>query len=438
MRRREASPTELVDAALERVERLDASVGAFVTVDADRARDAAQGGRAGRPRRRRAVGPAPAAGRPDGGQGPRPDPGDPDDARLGGLRGPGPAGRGRRPAADARGGDGQPRQVEHPGAGAALLHRARRRAAGPHPLGPLARGRRVLRRGGRRRRRRAGRRRSGLRRWRLDPHPGERVRAGRAEAVAGPREPRARRRRLVGAGLPRPARPRRARRRGAARRARRAAGGRPLVGAAAVVVVPRGLRPGDRASCASAAWSSRRCRMSRSTPTAWPRSTTPRRCWTRSATSSRTSPTPGRPTRRKRFATLWDVVACGAPVPPEREHLLRPLTRYLRERGQQVTGPQLGATLTGMQHLARTVKEAQVAYDVILSPTLAQPPLPGRARCATTTTRPPTSPRSSASPPSPPSSTSPGSRRSACRPGGREAGVPGQGRRMFLPVSRSA
>ena len=77
----------------------------------------------------------------------------------------------------------------------------------------------------------------------------------------------------------------------------------------------------------------------------------------------------------KLFATVWDVLACGAPVPPDREHLLRPLTRYLRERGRQVSGPQLAAALTSVQQLARGVKEAQVVYDVVLSPTLAQPPV---------------------------------------------------------------
>ncbi|WP_340697043.1 amidase [Cellulosimicrobium funkei] len=74
------------------------------------------------------------------------------------------------------------------------------------------------------------------------------------------------------------------------------------------------------------------------------------------------------------FAALWSVGALQAPVPPEREHLLVPLTRWLRERGRAVSGLAYATALAGVQQLTREVAAAWSGVDVVLSPTLAQPP----------------------------------------------------------------
>lgn len=74
------------------------------------------------------------------------------------------------------------------------------------------------------------------------------------------------------------------------------------------------------------------------------------------------------------FAALWSVGALQAPVPADRERLLVPLTRWLRERGRAVTGLEHATALAGVQALAREVAAAWAGVDVVVSPTLAQPP----------------------------------------------------------------
>ena len=58
------------------------------------------------------------------------------------------------------------------------------------------------------------------------------------------------------------------------------------------------------------------------------------------------------------------------------EELLKPLTRWLREIGRAVTGPDYANAFAAMQLLARRIATAWAEFDVILTPTLAQPPLP--------------------------------------------------------------
>lgn len=76
------------------------------------------------------------------------------------------------------------------------------------------------------------------------------------------------------------------------------------------------------------------------------------------------------------FETCWAVLTALSPVPPEREHLLRPLTRWLAERGHRVTGPELGLAIGAMRRYAAAAIRALDPYDAVLTPTLAQPPLP--------------------------------------------------------------
>ncbi len=76
------------------------------------------------------------------------------------------------------------------------------------------------------------------------------------------------------------------------------------------------------------------------------------------------------------FETCWAVLTALSVVPPEQEHLLRPLTRWLSERGRAVSGPEFGLAIGAMRRLAAGALEALAPYDAVLTPTLAAPPLP--------------------------------------------------------------
>ncbi|GGV30492.1 amidase [Actinomadura cremea] len=76
------------------------------------------------------------------------------------------------------------------------------------------------------------------------------------------------------------------------------------------------------------------------------------------------------------FETLWAAMATTTPVPPGSEHLLQPLTRWLRARGEATTAPQLLEAQATLQGAFRLALEMMDEYDAILHPTLAQPPVP--------------------------------------------------------------
>jgi amidase len=76
------------------------------------------------------------------------------------------------------------------------------------------------------------------------------------------------------------------------------------------------------------------------------------------------------------FEVLWAVSASGVPVAPEREELLLPLTRWLRERGNATSANQFTAAMSTLQGATRMGLEATAEYDVLLMPTVAQPPVP--------------------------------------------------------------
>jgi amidase len=76
------------------------------------------------------------------------------------------------------------------------------------------------------------------------------------------------------------------------------------------------------------------------------------------------------------FETCWAVLAALSVVPPDQQHLLRPLTRWLTERGNAVSGPELGLAVGAMRRFAAGALEALAPYDAVLTPTLAQLPLP--------------------------------------------------------------
>jgi amidase len=76
------------------------------------------------------------------------------------------------------------------------------------------------------------------------------------------------------------------------------------------------------------------------------------------------------------FETLWYAYATLTPVAPEQEDLLLPLTRYMRERGQAITTPDLLFAQGYLQFVTRMALTTLNAYDAILHPTLALPPRP--------------------------------------------------------------
>ena len=76
------------------------------------------------------------------------------------------------------------------------------------------------------------------------------------------------------------------------------------------------------------------------------------------------------------FEVVWSVSAAGTPVDPAREHELRPLTRWLRERGRATTAVQFTGAMAAIQLAARRAIAATAAYDVVLTPTLAGLPAP--------------------------------------------------------------
>jgi len=76
------------------------------------------------------------------------------------------------------------------------------------------------------------------------------------------------------------------------------------------------------------------------------------------------------------FERIWSVASTLAPVPAEKEQLLMPLTRWLRERGRAVSGTAYAGAVAAVQSAARSAIAATAHLDAVLTPTLAQPPVP--------------------------------------------------------------
>jgi amidase len=74
------------------------------------------------------------------------------------------------------------------------------------------------------------------------------------------------------------------------------------------------------------------------------------------------------------FEALWSVLAAAAPIPLDREHLLVPYTRWLRDMGRRFGGVQFAEALSGVQRTTREAASVWARFDVILSPTLARLP----------------------------------------------------------------
>ena len=75
------------------------------------------------------------------------------------------------------------------------------------------------------------------------------------------------------------------------------------------------------------------------------------------------------------FETCWSVLTALVFLPPGGEAELRPLTRWLTERGRAVSGPEFGLAIGELRRVAAAALRALAPYDAVLTPTLAQPPL---------------------------------------------------------------
>jgi amidase len=76
------------------------------------------------------------------------------------------------------------------------------------------------------------------------------------------------------------------------------------------------------------------------------------------------------------FKVLWSTSASGVPVAPEREELLLPLTRWLRELGNKATANDFTSAMSTLQAATRMGIAATAEYDALLTPTVALPPVP--------------------------------------------------------------
>lgn len=87
------------------------------------------------------------------------------------------------------------------------------------------------------------------------------------------------------------------------------------------------------------------------------------------------APRPFAADRWMTFQAIWSVSALQAPVDDADEALLTPLTRWLRDSGRGVSGLSLAEATAGVQLLTREVAARWQDFDLILTPTLARPPV---------------------------------------------------------------
>jgi amidase len=76
------------------------------------------------------------------------------------------------------------------------------------------------------------------------------------------------------------------------------------------------------------------------------------------------------------FNVIWSSGIAGAPIPPELEPRLRANTRYWRERGGRATAVDLARALQFVEATTRDVVTSMQRFDGMLTPTLALPPQP--------------------------------------------------------------
>jgi amidase len=75
------------------------------------------------------------------------------------------------------------------------------------------------------------------------------------------------------------------------------------------------------------------------------------------------------------FETCWAVLTALSTPPVGREDQIRPLTRWLSERGRAVSGPEFGLAIGSLRRHAAGALAALAPYDIVVTPTLASPPV---------------------------------------------------------------
>jgi len=76
------------------------------------------------------------------------------------------------------------------------------------------------------------------------------------------------------------------------------------------------------------------------------------------------------------FETVWSLSATTLPIDPGRVGELEPLTQWLRERGMATTAQQAMTALMTLQQHCRQAVASWSAYDVVLAPVCTLPPRP--------------------------------------------------------------
>jgi amidase len=76
------------------------------------------------------------------------------------------------------------------------------------------------------------------------------------------------------------------------------------------------------------------------------------------------------------FLALWFAMATLAPIAPEQEDQLLPLTRYLRGKGMELSAAELMFHQAVLQGAVRPAMTFLNSYDAMLTPTVALPPRP--------------------------------------------------------------
>ncbi|WP_435126222.1 amidase [Actinacidiphila sp. bgisy144] len=76
------------------------------------------------------------------------------------------------------------------------------------------------------------------------------------------------------------------------------------------------------------------------------------------------------------FPPVWGVLAASRPVPERSDDLLMPLTRHVRRQGREVSGVGFAEALQGFHAVDRAMDPLRERFDLLLTPTLAQPPQP--------------------------------------------------------------
>lgn len=74
------------------------------------------------------------------------------------------------------------------------------------------------------------------------------------------------------------------------------------------------------------------------------------------------------------FEAVWAMEFASLPIEADDEPKLRPLTRWMRAQGRELTGSAFHQALATLRAAARAEIVATQTYDAVLTPTLAQPP----------------------------------------------------------------